>query len=121
MLMMTRSPLLARAMDHPAFEGEEIVTLGYGLLPHKTSKGYALPPFSVVTHVNGTAVRNLAHLVELIRDAKDEFLTIDLAGSSPPLVFRREEILKATDDILSDEGVRKQYSDDLESVWHPAK
>ena len=118
MLTMTRSPLLARAMDHPAFAGEEIVTLGYGLLPHKTSKGYRLPPFSVVTHVNGTAVRNLAHLVELIRDAKDEFLTVDLAGSSPPVVFRRQEILDATDEILSDEGVRKQYSDDLESVWH---
>ena len=52
--------------------------------------------------------------MELLRDAKGEFLTIDLAGASPPLVFRREEILKATEDILSDEGVRKQYSDDLE-------
>jgi len=103
MLTMTRSPLLARAMDHPAFAGEEIVTLGYGLLPHKTSKGYRLPPFSVVTRVNGTAVRNLAQLVELIRDAKDEFLTVDLAGSSPPVVFRRQEILDATDEILSDE------------------
>jgi hypothetical protein len=121
MLMMTRSPLLAREMDHPAFDGEEIVTMGYGLLPHKTSKGYKLPPFSVVSHINGTAVRNLTHVVELIRDAKGEFLTIDLAGSCPPVVFRREEILKATEDILSDEGVRRQYSDDLESVWHPAK
>ena len=31
----------------------------------------------------------------------------------------REEVLKATEDILSDEGIRKQYSDDLEGVWHP--
>jgi hypothetical protein len=67
------------------------------------------------------AVRNLAHLVELLRDAKDEFLTIDLAGLAAPMVFRRDEALKATDDILSDEGIRKQYSDDLEKVWHPAK
>jgi len=58
----------------------------------RTSKGYRLPPFSVVTHLNGTAVKNLAHLVEIIRDAKDEFLTVDLAGSSPPVVFRRQEI-----------------------------
>ena len=121
MLMMQESPLLARDLDHPAFEGEEIVTLGYGLLPHKTSKGYTASPFGVVRQVNGTPVRNLSHLVELLRDAKDEFITVDIAGSSPSLVFRREEILKATDDILSDEGVRKQYSDDLERVWHPAK
>lgn len=121
MLMTSQSPLVARAMDHPAFEGEEIVTLGYGLLPHKTSKGYTLSPFSIVSHINGTAVRNLAHVVELIRDTKDEFLTIDVAGSGTPLVFRREEILRATEDILSDEGIRKQYSDDLESVWHQVK
>lgn len=120
-LMMNKSPLLAREMDHPEFEGEEIVTLGYALLPHKTSKGYKPQPFSVVSRINGAEVRNLAHLVELLRDAKDEFVTVDLAGTSPALVFRREEILKATDDILSDEGVRKQYSDDLEGVWHRAK
>ena len=122
MLMMTQSPLLAREMAPPAFDGEEVVTLGYGLLPHKTSQGYHVGSYSVVTHVNGTAVRNMVHLVKLLRDAKGEFLTIDLAGAAnPPLVFRRAEVLKATDDILSDEGIRKQYSDDLESVWHPKK
>ena len=50
-----------------------------------------------------------------------EFLTIDLAGRAPPIVFRREESLKATEDILSDEGIRRQFSDDLETVWHPHK
>lgn len=121
MLMTAQSPLVSRAMDHPAFDGEEIVTLGYGLLPHRTSKGYTLSPFSIVSHINGTPVRNLAHVVELIRDAKDEFLTIDVAGAGESLVLRREEILAASEDILSDEGIRKQYSDDLESVWHQVK
>ncbi len=74
-----------------------------------------------MTHVNGTAVRNLDHLVELLRDAKDEFLTFDLAGMDSPLVFRRGEMASATDDILCDESIRKQYSDDLEKVWHPEK
>ncbi len=121
MLMMTGNPLLARDMDHPKFAGEEIVTLGFALLPHKTAKGYTPSPFSVVARIDGTPVRNLSHLVELIRDAKGEFLTVELAGEGSPMVFRREEILKATDEILADEGVRKQYSDDLERVWHPAK
>jgi S1-C subfamily serine protease len=120
-LIEIRSPLLARGMDHPAFDGEEIVTLGCRLLPHKISKGYELSPFSVVSRVNGTAVRNLSQAVELLRDAKGEFLTIELAGASPPLVFRRSELLPATEDVLSDEAVRKPYSDDLESVWHRAK
>jgi S1-C subfamily serine protease len=121
LMMYNQSPLLSLAMSHPEFAGQEIVTLGYGLLPHRTSKGYSPSPFTVVTQVNGTAVKNMRHLVGLLRDAKGEFLTIDLAGSSPPMVFRREEVLKATDDILSDEGIRKQYSDDLEGVWHPKK
>jgi S1-C subfamily serine protease len=120
-LASTRSPLLARAMDRPSFAGEELVTLGYGVLPNRTSKGYRIPPFSVVTHLNGTPVKNLAHAVELLRDAKDQYVTVDLAGTSPPLVFRRQEILDVTDEILSDEGVRKQYSDDLQSVWHKGK
>jgi S1-C subfamily serine protease len=120
-LAKARNPLVARVVDHPAFEGEEIVTLGMGLLPHKTSKGYELPPFSIVSRINGVAVRNLAHVVEIIRDAKEEFLTVEIAGENVLLVFRRAEILAATDDILSDEGIRKQYSDDLEAVWHAKK
>jgi S1-C subfamily serine protease len=121
LMMYSQSPLLSQVMQHPEFEGQEIVTIGCGLLPHKTSKGYTPTPFTVVTHINGTPVRNMRHLITLLRDAKDEFLTIDLAGNSPPLVFRREEVLKATDDILSDEGIRKQYSDEFEEVWHPKK
>ena len=28
---------------------------------------------------------------------------------------------QATEDILADEGIRKQFSDDLENVWRKAK
>jgi hypothetical protein len=115
-----KSPLVPRLLDQPAFAGEEIVVLTH-LLPHKTSKGYSPPGFGAVSRINGTKVRNLAHLVELFRDAKGEFLVVELTGPTEPLVFRRADVLAATDDILSDEGIRKQYSDDLESVWHKAK
>jgi S1-C subfamily serine protease len=120
-MAMSKNPLLPRLMAHPAFAGEEVVHLGAALLPHRTSKGYTPPPFAVVERVNGTPPRNLVHAVELLRDAQGEFLTIDLAGGTAPLVFRRDEMPKATEEILSDEGIRKQYSDDLENVWHRAK
>jgi S1-C subfamily serine protease len=120
-LMANKSPLLTRVTSQPRFEGEEIVTLGAALLPHKTSKGYRPPPFSVVSRVNGTEVRNMKHLVELLRDAKGEFLTIDLAGFSPSLVFRTAEMADATEEILADEGIRKQYSNEFEKIWHPKK
>ena len=101
------TPLVARQFDPPAFPGEEIVVLGARLLTHKTSKGYKPTPFSVVTRVNGTAVRNFVHLVELLRDAKGEFLTIDLYGYSSPLVFRRSEMAEATEEIPRRRGRAK--------------
>ncbi len=57
----------------------------------------------------------------LLRDAKEEFLVVELVGPTEPLVFRRAEVLQVTEDILADEGIRKQYSDDLENVWHKGK
>ncbi|MGO9114121.1 MAG: PDZ domain-containing protein [Thermoguttaceae bacterium] len=115
-----KSPLVPRLLDQPCFAGEEIVTLTH-LLPHKTSKGYSPPSFSAVSRINGAKVRNLAHLVELLRDATGEFLVVELTGPIEPLVFRRAEVLQATEEILADEGIRKQYSDDLENVWRKPK
>jgi len=116
-VLVQRNPLLGRMLDQRKFDGEELVTLGAGLLPHRVTRGYGQQPFAVVSHVNGTAVRNLSHLVELLRDAKGEFITFELAGRYETLVFRRDELAKATEEVLSDEGIRKQYSDDLEGVW----
>ena len=115
-----KNPLVPRLLDQPSFAGEEIVSLTH-LLPHKTSKGYSPAAFSTVSRINGTKVRNLAHLVELLRDATGEFLVVELAGLAEPLVFRRAEVLQATEEILADEGIRKQFSDDLENVWHKGK
>ena len=112
-----RTPLFSRMMDERKFEGEELVTLGAGLLPHRLTRGYSSQAFAIISKVNGTPVRNLTHLVELVRDAQGEFITFDLAGRYETLVFRRDELSKATEEVLADEGIRKQYSDDLESVW----
>jgi hypothetical protein len=35
--------------------------------------------------------------------------------------LERGNFLQATEEILADEGIRKQYSDDLEDVWHKGK
>ena len=118
---MTKSPLLARGMDHPAFDGEEIVTLGYRLLPHKISKGYTPSPFSVVSRVNGAAVRNLAPPGGAAARRQGRVLDGRAGRPRRALVFRRSELLQATDNVLSDEGVQEPVSDDLESVWHRAK
>lgn len=75
--------------------------------------------------VNGTAIKNLDHLVEVLRDAKDDFLTFEFEGRNmEALVFSRKEMLAATEEILTDNGVRAQGSADTLAVWNakaPAK
>lgn len=112
------SPLITRRGDRPRFEGEQLVVVTAPMFPHKIAKGYSSPLAKVVKEVNGVPIKNLAHLVELLRDLKDEFVVIDFDDrASETLVFHRKEILAATDDILTDNGVRRPYSDDVGKVW----
>lgn len=116
------SPLITRRGDRPAFEGEQLVVVTSPMFPHKIAKGYSNPLAKVVKEVNGVKIKNLAHLVELLRDLKDEFVVIDFDDrSSETLVFRRREIEAATDEILTDNGVRRPYSDDLGKIWERKK
>ena len=116
-LQLLQSPLIMRQYDRPAFEGEEVVVLGAPMFPHRIAKGYDSAMLGVVSHINETPVRNLAHLVELIRDATGEYLVIGIAGKHETPVFKREELLASTEEILSDEGIRRQCSEDLQTVW----
>jgi hypothetical protein len=72
----------------------------------------------IVTSINGISVKNLRHLVEILRDSEEEFIRIDLAGrGTETLVFRRHEMIAATEQILNDNGIRAQGSPDMLSVW----
>ena len=125
MFSMSGSPLVARRGDKPAFPGEELVIVPAPFFPHKVSKGYISPAARIVESINGTAVKNLAHLVELLRDAKGEFVVIAFAGrGSEAVILPRAEAQQATEEILSDNGVRAQGSADTLAVWNtraPAK
>lgn len=68
--------------------------------------------------VNGVHVRSLRQLVALLRDQKDEFVTFkfDHRGAEA-LIFSRKEVLAATEDILTDNGVRPQGSSEMLQVW----
>jgi hypothetical protein len=80
--------------------------------------GYSNPFTKVVKDVNGVRIRNLRHLVETLRDSRDKYVTISFDDqASETIVFNREEVLAATEVILTDNGVRQQASDDLRAVW----
>jgi S1-C subfamily serine protease len=118
MLCRIGSPLATRRGDRPAFEGEKLVVVSSPMFPHKLGKGYSNPVTKVVKEVNGVRIKNLRHLVETLRDCKDAFVTISFNDrASETIVFNRQAVMDATEDILSDNGVRQQASDDLAEVW----
>jgi hypothetical protein len=116
------NPLMTRRGDKPAFDGEELVLIPCSPFPHKLSEGFRNPVTQVVESVNGIPIKNLNHLVEVLRDSKDEFITIEFAGRyAQPLVFPRAEMAAATDEILNDNDIRSQGSPDTLAVWNAKK
>lgn len=120
-LELRSSPLVTRRADRRAFDGEEIVCVSSPFFPSRLSTGYADPSFRVVTSVNGIPIRNLIHLVQVLRDSRDRFIVIKFADRhSERLVFPRAELISATEGILTENGVRSQGSDDTMAEWGKA-
>jgi S1-C subfamily serine protease len=116
------SPLVTRRGDKPQFEGEQLVIVAAPMFPHRLALGYSNPWTKVVKEVNGVRLKNLRHLVEALRDCKDRFVTFSFDDrASETIVLGRQEVLDATDEILTDNGVRQQASDDLRSLWEGGK
>jgi hypothetical protein len=115
------NPLMARKYDKPGFEGEELVVICSPMFSHGITKGYDDPNTSVVNEVNGVKVKNLRHLVEILRDTSEKQIVIKftkmLNRGRETLVFDRKDMLSATEEILNDNGIRYQFSDDIRGVW----
>src|SRR6266403_335358 len=117
-LVYIGSPLITRYGDKPAFDGERVVFVSSPFFPHKLAKGYANPSLKVVKEINHRPVKNLKHLIELVRDAKEDFVTVEFADrGSETLVLPRKETIAATELILTDNGVRTQGSPEMLAVW----
>ena len=121
-LALIGSPLALRRGDLPKFEGEELVVVSSPMFPHRIGKGYDDPFSKIVKEVNGVRIKNLRHFVEVLRDSKEKFTRISFDDKiSETIVLDHQEALKATDEILSDNGIRDQASDDLSAVWSKKK
>ncbi len=115
------TPLVSRCDDLPKFEGERLVVVT-SVFQHKLSENYPSPVTQVVKALNGIPIKNLAHLVQVLRDCKEQFVSIDFFGRySDSLVFPREQMLEDTDAILTDNNVHNQGSPDMMAVWSAKK
>jgi S1-C subfamily serine protease len=118
MFGLLKSPLVTRALDEPDAELEQLVIVASPFFPHKIANGYSSAVGAVVYSVNGVHIKSLKHLVAVLRDLKDPFVTFEFdQKGGEALVFSRQAIMAATDDILSDNGVRAQGSADTLEVW----
>jgi S1-C subfamily serine protease len=119
-LYLDRSPLVTRADELSRFPGEELVVVSSRMFAHRSAKGYSDPVGKVVKDLNEISIKNLGHLVETIRDCKDEFLTFRFADDfSEVLVFDRKELARATEEILEDNGIaaNRRGSPDMLKIW----
>jgi hypothetical protein len=113
------SPLVRYADDKPDFPGQRLVVVSSPFFPHRLATGYDNPGCSVLQSVNGIPIKNLSHLVAVLRDCKDEFVTFYFdKRDRENLVFRREEVLAATPGILTDNSVVAQGSPDVLAIWN---
>ena len=73
----------------------------------------------MIKKFNDVKIKNLKHLVELMRDNKEEYFIFEYAGASyETYVFDREEFLAATEEVLDDNGIRRQGTPELLKVWN---
>jgi hypothetical protein len=112
------SPISARRNARMQSPGEELVVVTSPMLPHRMTRGYGEPFGQVVESVNGTKIKNFRHLVETIRDNRDEFLTFRFAeDGAETMVFHRKAMLDATEPLMSQNGIPHRGSDDVLPVW----
>jgi S1-C subfamily serine protease len=116
-LLVLESPLLARLYRPPSERGEQLVVIATRMFPHPIIKGYDNRPLGVVEKFNGASVKNLRALAEMLRDCDDEFVRFEMSDRSESIVFHRAELEAATEEILSNEGIRYQASAALRSIW----
>src|SRR5204863_109974 len=100
-------------------DDEGLVVVPCPVFPHRLSKGYGNPGWQVLQTINHQPIINLAHLVEVLRDLKDEFVTFEFNTrlSGEAIVFPRAEMVSASENILNDNGVRSQASTDVMKIW----
>jgi len=116
-LSQRQSPILRRRWDEPEFPGEQLVVVA-NTLPHRIHTGYTSPTWYTVRQVNGQDVQNLRHLAELLRDCRDEFVTLTYCDRNVEThVFRPQELEAATLDVMNDVGIPRRSSPNLAEVW----
>ena len=96
----------------------ELVATCSPILPHKINKGYRLDALSIVTHVNDTPVKNLRHMIELIKANKEPFIIFRFEDEyEEKIVLDPKEVEANNAQILLQNNIPAACSADLRDLW----
>jgi S1-C subfamily serine protease len=98
---------------------DELVATCCAILPHRLTKGYSIPAFSVITHVNETPVKIIRQLIATLRDnrAKDFVILRFEDDHLEKVVLDPREVDKSSVEILRNNNIPSICSDDLKDLW----
>lgn len=117
-LWATGSPIAKRAEDQKKFEGEELVVVSSDFLPHPITKGYEIVYRPTVKSINGTTIKSLTHMIEVVKELEDDFVVFEFHDKGQEtLVFDRLDLLESTEEILEDNSIRRQGSERFLDAW----
>ncbi len=118
-LGVRQSPIARNSYQVEEFPGQGFVTVLTPMFTHAITEGYEPLDLPTLKAVNGVEIKNLTHLVETLRELDDEWVVFDWYDvQQEQLVFRRAEIEAATEEILEDNGIRRQMSPQFEEIWN---
>jgi S1-C subfamily serine protease len=118
-LALDGGPLATRRYDRARDPDEELVIVTAPMLTDRITKGYRDPFGQVLLDVNGIKIRNLRHLINVVRDCRDEYLTLRFAGElGETLVFRRQELEDVTEKLMAENGIPRRGSLDVLAIWN---
>ncbi len=112
-LLRSSSPLITRLNDTATEEQEQLIVISSRMFSNRITKGYGDPMAQVIKDINGIKIKNIRHLVEVLQNSK-EYIEINFEGNFvETMIFRKADMEAATEDILTENGIRFQCSNDL--------
>ena len=111
-------------MDRRQFPGEELVVVSLPMFEHRCAKGFEDPGGFVLQSVNDQKIKNLEHLVKVLRDVKEKYVKLRFAElGSDVMIFRHKEMDEVTKEIMDENGipVTKRMSPELMKLWKSKK
>lgn len=111
-------PALKHLYDVNPAEGKELVGLVCPMFPHPVGRGFDAYPGQTVASVNGQTFEDFAEFVEIIAGLDGTWVIFEFNEmGAPRLVFDREELFDATDDVMESNGIRRAASKGFRDIW----